>query len=302
MRTVNIYGMGGCGINLAAKVEDSGAQATYAYFDTSSANLSKVKSSNTYLLPGIDGSGGNREKNAIEIAEHMPQFLLEYPMADFNIVIASSGGGTGSKAAMELIKQTPKDAITVVVMIGEDTAQMIPNTRATLSELDAIAHETGKPITLIFDQVTENHPRVAVDNSAFAHINSLLEVLSNRFDELDSEDIRNFFDYTRVPSLSEINPMLTRLFVTSKVGNLNLNDTISHLALAADHSVQITKPEVEYHKTGYGEFMYIVEGDLLNYVIDLDAVTHIFAEFDRLTEEKRKRTNSKVRRRGPLGR
>lgn len=95
-----IYGCGGTGINLAKRFLNRAEQPGFAvldpvFVDTSRSNLTpEIPEEKVYVLSGdADGSGKVRAANADRIVDAVPEVLLEFKPAEFNIVVFSLGGG-----------------------------------------------------------------------------------------------------------------------------------------------------------------------------------------------------------------
>ena len=100
--TMRIYGCGGTGINIAKQflgqkkgISDS-ADLDITLIDSSDANFKDINVEHTYQLKGVNG-GGKIRAEILEVArKQTPDILIKHPPGDFNVVVFSGMGGTGS--------------------------------------------------------------------------------------------------------------------------------------------------------------------------------------------------------------
>lgn len=203
---VRAYFAGGFGVNIAKHFDFEGA----AVIDTSLSNLRSVEISSLYTIEGIDGSGGVRATNHRKISSEIPSILKRFPAADFNIVVFSAGGGSGSVIGPLLISELLRRGESVVgVTIGCFESNIrVNNTRNTLKSLDVISSQTGQPVVLSYYEKHVSVTRRELDEQIITDIESLILLGSGQNDELDTKDISNLLNYQRAcavePSLSAL--------------------------------------------------------------------------------------------------
>jgi cell division GTPase FtsZ len=155
-KTVRIYACGGCGTNIASTLESyrgssdpAAAVLSISYFDTSDSNLKHhIPKEAVYSIPGKDGSGGLRSENAGEIVTRVKEALQKHQPADFNIVIHSGSGGSGSVWGPVITGELlERDAPTVVIIVGSSSVrEAAKNSLNTIKSYAAQIEKHNKPI------------------------------------------------------------------------------------------------------------------------------------------------------------
>ena len=122
-RTIRMYACGGAAINQLRAYRDNHpadpeahGDEKYSFIDTSFANLGGTSVSETFTLKDADGSGSDRRKNAALIKAALPEIMMNHQPGDFNIVIFSLSGGTGSTSGpiiLEELLKSGKNAIAI---------------------------------------------------------------------------------------------------------------------------------------------------------------------------------------------
>lgn len=208
MGKIQIYACGGAGINLAMPLKDQPSQEGYAdlsvcFIDTSRSNFPAIiAQEDSFVLPGADGSGKIRAMNYPEIANNVPQILGRFPTGDFNIVIHSASGGSGSvfgPLVASTIAKSGKPVVSLVVGSWESLIT-ITNTINTLKSMDNIARTSNVPLVFSFFNNQDNSKRKDVDGLVRLYINRLACLVSGVHTELDSADISNWLRYDRNPN------------------------------------------------------------------------------------------------------
>ncbi len=213
---IRIYGAGGCGTNIAYQLVDSRDDEAIASFkltfiDTSRSNLREsISLDNTYILEDLDGSGKVRKENSVVIDGNIRQILVKFPAEDFNIVIFSASGGSGSVIGPLLIRELLRRHSSVVALVvgSEESVITTQNTVNTLKSLDAIAKQVGHPVVTYFQHLDSTVTRKQVDTDMMRVVYSLGILASKNISEMDTMDIKNFLQYERSTSLK---PSITGL-------------------------------------------------------------------------------------------
>lgn len=220
---VRLYACGGAGINLTkewagdVQVEPGVANVKPCYVDTSRVNLIPgIDESNSYILPDLDGSGKVRRENNEAIFSEVPRILLDHAPTEFNVVIFSASGGTGSVAgpliAAELLK---RDQNVVVVVVGSDeSAITAQNTFNTLKSLDHIANAQEKPVVMYYIHNERELKRSEIDKRVRHVLVSLNYLASRQNKELDTKDIHHWLNYNKS---TDLDPSLALLKVHTDV-------------------------------------------------------------------------------------
>jgi len=174
------------------------------YIDSSDANTKKLEA-DVYEFPDtsgdntLRGSGGIRAENAKIFAKYTKDILQKNPCGDFNVLIHSGGGGSGSVIAALLAKEMLARGENVfIVMVGaRDIAKHINNTFRTLKSYMGYAQEYKRPLPVFyFEQQDERH-REDIDTNLLKHLACLMFAFSTHHAELDHMDVENWINYNR---------------------------------------------------------------------------------------------------------
>lgn len=257
--TVRLYCAGGAGINIGKKYGGNlpdrigSAKLMTCYIDTSKTNLHDVPDpENVFVLPELDGSGKVRKENHEAIAQMVPRILKDYPAGDFNIVVFSASGGTGSVAGPLIVAEllTRGENAIAVVIGSEESVITSTNTFNTLKSLDHIARSKGVPVVMHYTNNDRGIKRSDVDKEAMFVISSLTVLASRQNKELDSMDVANWLNFTKTTSvpaqLAKLNVYGSSEEVDSKATE---SFTMAALLLDEDEIQPNHKPE--YSCAGY---------------------------------------------------
>ena len=217
-----IYGCGGFGVNMVENIINLSSDVTgfpvisYSLIDTSLSNLKNGTSKNCdkpYIIRGVDGSGKNRPY-AYKIAlPHIDKIILENPPKDFNIVMFSMGGGSGSVIGSLLLAELIKrghDAVGICVG-SYDNAREALNTKNTFASLQHLSSmELKQPLAVGFYNNTADNSRSSVDKRIERDVRALALLVSGNNSELDKTDIGNWLRYH---SVTKVTPQLVDLLI-----------------------------------------------------------------------------------------
>jgi hypothetical protein len=204
-KTFRLYGCGGAGTNLVKAHQTSTDQIvgpSVAYLDTSLSNLGPDNRDRAYLIDGLDGGGMKRDLNADAMRKHVSPALTQYAPADFNVVVFSGAGGTGSVFGPLLLNElVVREKPVVAAVIGDtDSAKAIENTLGTLKTLSRIAatHKTG--VAVLYTEMAPGANRREVDEKIQEGIRAIGQLTSGLNAELDTQDLIHWLHYERVTS------------------------------------------------------------------------------------------------------
>lgn len=260
MKNIKLYCAGGAGINIGSyfsnqTVKDnlavSNAEIIPTYIDTSRSNLAKsIPEESVYMIEGLDGSGKVRSENYKHITDCVLDILQSHPPGDLNIVLSSGSGGSGSVIAPVLIGELTQLGVPVVVIVvgSTDSRIELENTIRTLKSYESIAQLRKTPIAGMYFQNSSKSPRKSVDADIHRAINVLSVLFSGNIDELDSSDLRNWLNYTKVTSFE---PHFCNLeFFSDKVNLEKSHHAISVATLCEPGGDSNTGTTVEYQCVG----------------------------------------------------
>jgi hypothetical protein len=297
--TINIYGCGGAGINIAYQFEQSRssqnklgfAQVNPIYIDTSRTNINQLKGTYpdeaTYIFSGVDGSGKVRKENAQQITKSVLDILIKHPPADLNIVVSSSSGGSGSVIAPSLVSELlNKEHNVIVLCVGSsDSLIEIENTVKTLKSYESIAKLRNKPVVMRFYENTRGRKLEDINRDFFKDIVYLSALFSKQNIGLDSADLRNWLNYNRATSFE---PKLVHLNFNLGLlsdGSKEHEDGIITIATLAKEGHD-TAPGVIVEYRCYG-IINVPEENIkmessLHFVVTENYMDKIYSEFDKI--------------------
>lgn len=207
-KKINIYGCGGCGGNLLARIaadyQSADGQADFEpyWLDTSASDVAGhgdlVKRENLFLLPQADGAAKIRGSLAAEIKRAMPGVIERFRPADVNIILSSASGGSGAVLATYAAAEIIKTYGASVIMINVGTLQStdeIKNTTQHLTDLDALAERLDTPISLIYTENEVGKGFGDADEFVRAQVNALRVLFSGQNTGLDSADVARWLNH-----------------------------------------------------------------------------------------------------------
>ena len=254
-KRVTIYGAGGCGVNMVAKVVKvpnnavGYAEVNYVAIDASRSNIVESDIENTYLIPGVDGSGSNR-KDAYGMCEpHVDKILRTHPPTDFNIVVFSLGGGVGSTMGPLILNELLSRGLDVViVVVGSIVSEReCSNTINTLNSMLAQSQMQQRPIVMNF-YLNDESTRRTVDAQVENAICVLALLMSGVNEGLDSKDLSNWANYTNV--VQGIEPTLVDLIIGDDKMDMSL-PAITTASLLPGHDTKPLSISQGYDCYGY---------------------------------------------------
>ena len=254
---IRLYGAGGAGINCVsifnqAEETPSCAEIAVSFIDTSRSNItSDFREEDCYILKGVDGSGKIRRENHREISESIKQILLEHKPGDFNVVVSSGAGGTGSVVGPLILAELLKRGESVVYfMIGSaECTVTATNTLNTMKSISAIAERNDVPAVMYYEHNDFDRPRSEIDNSIRYAIATLAQLASRRNNELDTKDISNWVRFNHSTGVEAQLALLDVFIDPDQV--LQVKDPISIASLYKDTDQPKIQAVPEYSCVGY---------------------------------------------------
>lgn len=257
---ISLYGAGGAGINLVSSWNDAHndhatgqALLQVSYVDTSKSNLpTSVNPETVYVLDGVDGSGKIRSENHVEISRNIRSVLQKHAPGDLSVVVFSASGGSGSVFGPLLMAELISTGNPVVgVVVGSEESKITTeNTLKTLKTLEHIAQSKGVPVVISYHHNKAGTKRSDNDKAARRVMATLSVLASRRNTALDTKDIANWLEYTRVAPA--IKPQLSLLHVYDQIDDVqNATRPISIAALLKDPDEPTFDVPCEYETTGY---------------------------------------------------
>ena len=247
---VRIYACGGFGLNVVRKLEPYDGMET-CFIDASSANrANEIPEDQLHLIQGIDGSGKKRSLNVKPISDEIPAILDKFTPADFNIVVFSAGGGSGSVIGPLLLSNLIKSEHTaVVVMVGIlESSVTIKNTLDVIKGFEALSAKTNMPVAVSYHQNDEGVPRSVVDGEVIYVLKALSQMTNQRHSELDTKDVDNWVFFNRVTGVSA--QLVGMQVHDTRKAAMKIPEPISVLTLVPEHDRDIPYGDPYYKTTG----------------------------------------------------
>lgn len=287
---LRVYAAGGFGINIGTKIK---ARAEICYLDTSMANRTDgIDPSKCYLIDGLNGAGQDRRKVYAAVLPHIPKIVEHYAPADFNIVIFSSSGGSGSVIGPLLVRELLKANQTVVVLtVGEtDTAKFLDNTINTLKSLESISASLRKPIAMTYFENSRGIPLREIDDEVLFSVEALEEVSNQQNSDLDLSDVHNWINYNNVCG---VRPQLSALAIyDNRHGANSALEPISTISLYTDREDYAVVGNPHFSKAGYPREPLVKPFEQLHFVINTISVDEIMKSLTERTVEQAQRFSS----------
>lgn len=299
--TVRIFGAGGGGINVAGswnglsgKTLPGGAACQVVYVDTSRSNLPEdINQDDLYILDKVDGSGKVRAENHVEISRNIRQIVQQFEPGDLNIVCFTASGGSGSVLAPLILSEMIERKVPVVgVVIGSEESNITcRNTINTLKSLESIAKRKGVPVVIAYYHNAPDVKRSSVDIECRYALATLSILASRQNRELDTMDLANFLNFSKVTS---VEPQLALLHIYNNPDDVNkASNPVAIASLLKDPDQTSHSLTPEYATVGYPREQ-TENFDQLHYVITLDGVQTIYEKLTHRMDELAKAAASRV--------
>ena len=300
--SIRLYGCGGLGVNIVSYFEPCAGQALEGhavahpcYVDTSRSNIDPgLSDDRIFIMDAMDGSGKVRRENHEEISKNIRTIIQTHQPQDFNVVVFSASGGSGSVIGPLIMSELLTRGLPVVgIVVGSDESTITANnTIGTLKSLEAIAQKTGQPVVISYEQNQHGVKRSDVD-AACHHVIGALSLLSSRRNrEMDTKDIANWVQFHRTTS---VKPRMALLDVYRNNKDVeNIVAPISIASLYADPDAPTIQVTPEYHCAGYPRDN-VAGFEVMHYVITIDAVANIGRTIQQRIVELDQQRNSRVR-------
>ena len=217
--SLKIYGCGGSGSNI---IQQLGLPSTSSYFpkssicviDTSDSNINNgVIEDNVFLIPGVDGAGGNRKYAHEHTKPHLNNILSKFKPANVNVVVFGLSGGSGSVIGPLLVEELTKRNETVIVVgilsvASKKETENGYNTIGTLQNISRVV--TKKPIVISYHENEPGKPFDNTDHIVIEQIRALAMLSSGVNEGIDQKDIYNWLNYN---VNTNVTPQLTDLVI-----------------------------------------------------------------------------------------
>lgn len=300
MNKISVYGAGGTGINLTRQLELGirnwweGSDPSFYRVDTSKASGQEASSDNTHIFPNTDGSGKDRSANADQINNEIREVLAKFEPQQFNVVVFSASGGSGSvigPAVIREIQKQGKNAVAVVLGSFEDKRAAM-NTKFTLATLDRIAQITKTPVIMSYHSNTNG--RTLADKEMSSALSIIMMLLSGVTEKPDAADLSNWLNYTKVTDVPAYLNILTIAQTDEQFGQIKY--PISVLNMMKDPGQAVPAFSADYEVTGYFPGDREVSGNV-HAIIDTNGVEDLVGSVEEVVKKFQARAESRPNRR-----
>jgi hypothetical protein len=257
-QTLAILGCGGCGTNIARLYQNNDAVLgpKVSYYDTSVSNLNLENEAHAFLIEGTDGSGMKRDLNVEPMRKNVAPALKKFTPGDFNIVVFSASGGTGSVFGPLILDELMTRGVpAMVAVIGDtDSAKATENTLGTLRTLSALSAKHKTSIPMLYSEMSPGAQRREVDKLIHEGIDAIKLLTNGQNAELDSQDIVHWMHYERVTSHSAALSLLNIYNANEKVADLHGALSVASLYASTDdpHATVTTAYKVKGYTNAQG--------------------------------------------------
>lgn len=298
---LRIYGCGGAGINIATRYEKSAdnPEAGFAtghpvYLDTSRSNVTdQLDESRFMILEGLDGSGKVRRENHEAISKSVKSILQQHKPLDFNVVIFSASGGSGSVFGPLVVSELLSRNLPVIAIVigSSESAITAQNSLNTIKSLEAIAERNKLPVVMYYDHNSPSVKRSEVDRNIATVIGLVSALVSRQNRELDTMDLLNWLHFSKHSSVR------ARLAVlTTHLNNEEVADAKNPIAIASLYNNPDIDPieiRPDYHCAGY-RIHPSEHFEAVHFAISVDKVQDVAKELQATVDELDNQRRSRV--------
>lgn len=302
-----IYGFGAFGIKTCSRTPTQ-TNTRISYVDTSEANLTKdFDAAKCYRIPvppkegerERGGAGQDRRRIAAAALPHIGKILEKFVPGEFNVLIFSCSGGSGSVVGPLVARELEKRGETVfIITVGElSTTKYLTNTRDTWKTMENISINLGKPLVMSYFENAPGVPPSAIDQDVQFVIEALTALATQHNEDLDGSDLYNWINFNNVTS---VQPQLACATITDnrKAANAVL-EPITTLSLFANRDDYIMVGTPHYGKAGYPMEPLVAAYEELHFIINTISVDEISKRLKE-AETTQQQTHAGYRRRASL--
>lgn len=217
MKDFNIYAVGGAAIKILNRYLKENKHGKHVDklvgFDSSDADNVTDGLYPLERLEGASGSGGFRHTHKEKWGDFSRAMLAKYEPNKVNIVIFSTGGGTGASLGPWIVRRMLERKIPVLAIVVGDSSSFNEqsNTIETLGSLYNQTTLVNAPVIFSYLENTAETTHGEVNASAVARIDNAIMMFNLENDSIDEQDVKNFFYYTDVVNADPIMSQLTFL-------------------------------------------------------------------------------------------
>lgn len=248
-KKVSIYSCGGAGIEigrlLKASIARSGQRDQLAlhdiyFIDSSDSNAQSGSPETTYLIPGMDGAGKDREIIKKIAMREAPNILQRFPPSDINIMISSSSGASGAvirTALTEKIWAEGKE-VSIFSIGSSESRKACENVLADLKTLNGIARVSNRVSVLSFEDNGAKTQNPEVDEAVIQGVTAMLDLYSGHRG-LDTKDVEQWLN---LGSSAKLAPQLVLMDIDTSYDNASKRKYPVAVAMLYGNEDEARKP------------------------------------------------------------
>jgi hypothetical protein len=254
MKQFNIYAVGGTAIKITNRYLKDNKNGKHIEnivgFDSSDADAAADGLYPLERLEGASGSGGFRHTHKEKWGDFSKAMLAKYAPNKTNIVIFSTGGGTGASLGPWIVRRMLERKIPVLAIVVGDSSSFNEQSN-TIETLGSLYNQTslGHPVIFSYLENKSDTTHGEINAMACARIDNAIMMFSLENDSIDEQDIKNFFYYTDIVSADPIMSQLT--FLTDQDVGEYKSKPVAAISLFADpDKVRSPFQDMLYRKAG----------------------------------------------------
>jgi hypothetical protein len=254
MKDFNIYAVGGAAIKVLNRYLKDGKNGkhvdTLVGFDSSDADNVTDGLYPLERLEGASGSGGFRHTHKDKWSDFSRAMLAKYEPNKVNIVIFSTGGGTGASLGPWIVRRLLERKIPVLALVIGDISSFNEqsNTVETLGSLYGQV-KLGHPVIFSYLENTQDTTHGEINAAACGRIDNAITMFSLENDSIDEQDVKNFFYYTDVVKADPIMTQLTFL-TDDDLGKYKSKPVAAISLFSSPDDVRVPFQNMLYRKAG----------------------------------------------------
>ncbi len=192
----------GAGHYLNASLSPGMAELHCSFMDTGMSNIGsfQIPKEAIYIVPGCkEGSGKKRDENYEAIMAAKDNMIAAQPPLDFNIVVATGGGGSGNVIQQCIYKALLENGHNAVLLYIGCTDSEI-TARCSIRSMQTLENnflDGEDDYRMIYAHNEKGDTFAKADAAAIEAINCLLFAASNQNDGLDRSDLYHFINTSK---------------------------------------------------------------------------------------------------------
>jgi hypothetical protein len=303
-----IYCAGAFGITTGTRQNVNGDTKMY-YIDTSDANLTnELPAEKCYRIPMppsadsrvVRGGGGqDRRRTAKAALPHIAPILDRFVPGEFNLLVFSCSGASGSVIGSLLARALAQQDQTVLILTVGDfaTPKYLTNTSDTWKGLENFSLNLNRPFVMSYHQNQPGSSHTPVNEDVDFVIEAIMALTTQFNKDLDGSDIHNALNFNNVTSVPA--QLATITITDNRKAALAVPEPITTLSLFVDREDYSVIGTPHYTKAGYPQEPLVAAFDQLHFIVNTISVDDINRQL-RERETEQQQTHGNYRKRAAL--